>query len=311
MPTFTEKHAEWTMAMRGDDSRPRNSIHSQIVELVDSAAWYRVVLLARDLAPKGESATEHLNGPFHRWIDTTFSDSFFIRVRRLAGGTSDSLDGKRGCYSLLALIRDLRANRSLLTRGNLLALDDLPFDLAAADRLLEDTSRKATGWVAIPSRADVRRSKRRNAEIDQLCGVDEAGRSLTDTVLEEVFTDIEARLASATSDLNLITDKLVAHASTLESRQRHQKDIETISITMNDLWSAMECLCRSVAALDGWLITRMSHAFLPDMRTHHWNGIDFPLVQTHNAPQLKDYWKQLEKEATQWGSPPEAQIRPQ
>ena len=110
MPTFTEKHAEWTMAMRGDDSRPRNSIHSQIVELVDSAAWYRVVLLARDLAPKGESATEHLNGPFHRWIDTTFSDSFFIRFRRLAGGTSDSLNGKRGCYSLLVLQLNAASN---------------------------------------------------------------------------------------------------------------------------------------------------------------------------------------------------------
>lgn len=303
MATFAEKHAEWTTVMRGDDSRPRNGIHSQIVELVDSAAWYRVVLLARDLAPQGESATEHLNGPFHRWIDTTFSDSFFIRVRRLAGGTSDSLDGTRGCYSLLALLRDLRAHRSLLTRHNLLSLDDLPFDLAAADRLQDEMLRKANDWVAIPRQADVRRSKRRNAEIDQLCGVDEATRSLTDTVLDVVFTDIDARLTSATSDLNHITDKLIAHASTLESRQRHKKDIEAISITMNNLWSAMECLCRSVAALDGWLITRMSHVFLPDMQTHHWNGIDFPLVQTHNAPQLKHYWKTLEKEANEWGTP--------
>lgn len=55
MPTFAEKHAEWTMAMRGDDSRPRNSIHSLIVELIDSAKWHRVVLIAKDLATKDKA----------------------------------------------------------------------------------------------------------------------------------------------------------------------------------------------------------------------------------------------------------------
>jgi hypothetical protein len=154
---------------------------------------------------------------------------------------------------------------------------------------------------------DVRRGRARNTEIDRLSGVPENQRTLADVVSDKVFADLEARLDSATSDLILVTNKLVAHASTLESRE-HDKtnDVESTRVTIKDLWNALECLCRSVAGLDGWLINRTSHTFLPDMRNHHWNGIDFPLVETHNIPKLMDYWKHLEEEASDWGIPAKA-----
>jgi len=306
MPTFTEKHAEWTAAIRGDALRPRNAIQWQVVELVHSAAWYRVVLRARQLADAGEGISPKLNPNFHNWIDECFTDSFFVRVRRLAGGDSDVLSGPMSCHSLSALLRDLKSNQSLLTRENLLSLDDLPFDIVETEQKLNKYLRdnKQTGeWLAIPSELDTRRSRQRNAEIDKLCGVSEATRSRTDTVHTAVFDSVRDRLLTL-SDMTLITNKLIAHASTLQSRQTDKRgNIEKVQIAIRDLWGALEQLCRSVAAIDGWLINRSSHAFLPEMRKHEWRGIDCPLIETNDIQQLQDYWKELEKEASNWGDP--------
>lgn len=306
MPTFQEKHAEWTAAIRGDALRPRNAIQWQVVELVHSAAWYRVVLRARQLAIPGEETFPKLNPAFHNWIDTCFTDSFFVRVRRLAGGDSDVLSGPMSCHSVTALLRDLKSNQPLLTRENLLSLDGLPFDLVDVEQKLNKYLRdnhKDGEWLAIPSNLDTRRSRQRNAELDTLCRVSEATRSLTDTVHTAVFDNVGRRL-STLSNMTLITNKLIAHASTLQSRQTDKRgNIEQVQIAIKDLWGALEQLCRSVAALDGWLINRSSHSFLPEMRKHEWRGIDCPLIDTNDIPQLQDYWKELEKEASNWGDP--------
>ena len=304
MPSFAEKHAEWTAAIRGDAQRPSNAIQWQVVELVHSAAWYRVILRARELSQSTQAKAPNLNPHLHRWIDTCFIHSFLVGVRRLAGGHLDSLAGPKSCNSLTALLRDLQKHRSLLTREHLLSLDNLPFDLVKADIELDKYMRAQVGsWHFIPPALDVRHGKERNAEIDRLCGVSASERSLLDTVHPDVLASLEARL-STLSDISLCTNKLIAHASTLESRQTDMRgDVEQVRIAIKDLWGALEHLARSVAAMDGWLIGRSAHAFLPTMHNYEWRGIDCPLVETHNVPALQEFWKALEQEAADWGNP--------
>lgn len=307
MTDFHERHALWVTAMRGDSVRPRNSIHSQIVELVDSAAWYRITIRARELAAQSEPPSPRLNGPFHCWIDTIFVDSFLVRVRRLTGSPRDALEGRDSCHSLMPLLRDLLDHRPLLTRSNLLSLDGLPFDLHAASRLLNEYLKihsVGNDWSEIPAHLDVRRGTLRNDELDRLCEVTADNRALDDVISKTSLEGIQQRLVSATESLSLLTNKLIAHASTLESRQTDSRgDIEKTRITLGDFWAALECLCRTVGSLDGWLINRVSHDFLPDMHGHHWLGIDSPLVQPSDIPHLREYWDKLQDEARIWGAP--------
>jgi hypothetical protein len=292
--------------MRGDGDSFANCIHSQIVRLVWSAAWFRVVLRARELATADDSGDRILNAALHSWIDSVFLDSFLINVRRLAGAENDGLIGKHACYSLSALLRDLRTHQNLLTRENLLSLDNLSFDIALLRQREEEYWREHSREgkaLFIPQHLDERRSEQRNIEIDRLCLTTADCRRLTDTVRETVFTDIESRLTRLAS-LSLYTNKFIAHAATAESRRADSRgNADELRIKISDLWLALEDLCRTVAALDGWLINRTAHAFLPSMFTHEWRGIAAPFVQAESVPVLRDFWKQLETEAMGWGVP--------
>jgi hypothetical protein len=306
MTVFSDKHNEWATVMRGDGESSPNGIHSQIVRLVWSAAWFRVVLRAREIASSHDNTSSSLNAALHAWIDSVFLDSFLVKVRRLAGGDNDALVGRAACYSLSALLKDLKMHRHLLTREHLLSLDNLSFDISALrvreDEYWREHAREGEA-LFIPPHLDTRRSEQRNVEIDRLCHTTAACRLLSDTVQETVFTEIEGRLTGLAT-LSLYTNKFIAHAATAESRRDDKRgNADELHITISDLWSALENLCRAVAALDGWLIGRTAHAFLPSMFTHEWRGIAAPFVQPESVPALREFWKQLEEEAMDWGNP--------
>lgn len=306
MTAFTDKHNEWTRAMRGDGESSPNGIHSQVVRLVWSAAWFRVVLKAREIASSHVNTSSSLNAAFHAWIDSVFLDSFLVKVRRLAGGGNDSLIGRDACYSLSALLKDLKKHRHLLTREHLLSLDNLSFDICALkvkeDEYWREHSREGEA-IFIPPHLDTRRSEQRNAEIDRLCQTSAVDRKQSDVVQEAVLESIHDRLATLAA-ICLYTNKFIAHAATMESRREDKRgNADDLRIGIRDLWTALENLCRAVASLDGWLIGRTAHAFLPSMYTHEWLGIATPFVQPDSVPVLRAFWKQLESEAMEWGSP--------
>jgi hypothetical protein len=306
MSLFTDKHNEWTRVMRGDGESSQNGIRSQIVHLVWSAAWFRVVLRAREIASAHEIPTSNLNAALHGWIDSLFLDSFLVKVRRLAGGDNDAIVGRNACYSLSALVKDLKKNRHLLTREHLLSLDNLSFDISALKVREEEYWREHAreGEVLfIPPHLDTRRSEQRNTEIDRLCEIAAADRKQSDVVREAVLESIQDRL-TALAAICLYTNKFIAHAATMESRRQDKRgNADDLHIGIRDLWVALENLCRAVASLDGWLIGRTAHAFLPCMYTHEWRGIAAPLVQPESVPVLQEFWKQLEAEAMKWGNP--------
>jgi hypothetical protein len=306
MTGFIDKHSEWTTSMRGDGELSLNGIHSQIVRLVWSAAWFRVVLRARELASSRDNTSSGLNTALHAWIDSVFLDSFLVKVRRLAGGDSDALVGKDACYSLSALLKDLKQHRHLLTREHLLSLDNLSFDISALkakeDEYWREHAQEGRAFF-IPPHLDTRRSEQRNAEIDYLCETTAASRKLSDVVQESVLEGIQGRLANLAA-VCLYTNKFIAHAATTESRRGDKRgNVDDLHIGIRDLWAALENLCRAVTALDGWLIGRTAHAFLPAMYAHEWQGIDAPFVPRESVPILRDFWKQLEAEAMDWGNP--------
>ena len=306
MTVFTDKHNEWTRAMCGDGDSSPNGIHSQIGRLVWSAAWFRVVLRAREIASSHDNTSSSLNAALHAWIDSVFLDSFLVKVRRLAGGGNDALVGKDACYSLSALLKDIHKHRHLLTRENLLSLDNLSFDISALkvreDEYWREHAREGEA-LFIPPHLDTRRSEQRNAEIDHLCETTAADRKQSDIVQGAALENIQDRLATLAA-ICLYTNQFIAHAAPMESRRGDKRgNADDLRIGIRDLWTALENLCRAVASLDGWLIGRTSHAFLPSMYTHEWRDIDAPFVQSESVPALLNFWKQLEAEAMDWGDP--------
>lgn len=268
MPTLAEKRKQWLEVLSGED---RHSIISQITRMTWDAAAFRVVNEARRLAPRDPDGGVQLNGLMHSLLDRAFFASHMAAVRRL---TDDRypLNGKKGVYSLPALLKDMRKHRELLTREAIFAAEDLEYD--------ED----------------------RHKQIDRLAGVQAQDRQTGDTVREKVFIDLQQKIEKATEDVKCHVDKFIAHAATPGSREIVGAD--EAGLTLNHLWRAHQHLCEVASFLAIYVLGDSFPGALPIPQYDLFKYIERPLVTASQVDKLADLWRQIEKEThgwSQWG----------
>ena len=298
---FKAKHEAWKKCLFGED---RNSVFNQIFRMVWNAAVFKIINEARRIAPADAKGQIEINGMLHHFLDRCFFDSQFLAVRRLTDTAYTLEDSKRGIFSLTALLVDMKANISLMTRANFFAVEDLEYDPTdIQQRELEyafeqSKSGKGAYWSSFKGSSHDINS--RHDQLDVLCGVSADQRMPTDTVRGEVFDYLLKRIKEASEDVNLHVNKYVAHAATPNSREYSKAD--DVSITIGHLWDAHKVICQVANFVDVYMLSRAHHSFLPVPQYDHFEHIDKFLVSTEGVEALSKAWHQFQQETDSWGS---------
>ena len=238
----------------------------------------------------------------HRFIDRCFFDSQFLAIRRLRDAWP--LDGVRGVFSLGPLLKDMKANVSLINRGNLFAFEHLEYDYEAIRKreteYILKQKEKNTGGVWIPTELDSHSILSRHEEIDYLCGITADCRAPGDAIRVEVLEYLIEKVENASEKVDLHVRKFIAHAASPASRE--SENVDQVSITLGYLWDAHRVICQVANFVDVYLLSRANHTFLSVPQFDHFKFISNPLVSKDQIEILSQAWHEFSRETESWGA---------
>ncbi len=296
---FQEKRQFWIECFSGQDN---HAIIQQIYRMVWNAAVFKVINEARRIAPVDSKGQTEINGMLHQFMDRCFFDSQFLAIRRLTDTAYALEDPKKGIFSLVALLSDMKANVFLMTRENLFLVEDLEYDYEVIQKreleyaLEQSKSGKNACWTSFKGSSHDIRS--RHEQIDALCGIGADQRKPSDIIRGEVFDYLIKRVNEASENVNLRVKKYIAHAATPESREYSKAD--EVLITLGHLWDVHKVICQVANFTDVYLLSRASHTFLPTPQYDQFQFIENPLLASENIEQLNNAWREFEKETESW-----------
>ncbi len=298
---FKAKHEAWKKCLSGED---RNSVFNQIFRMVWNAAVFKIINEARRISPTDTKGQIKINGMVHHFLDRCFFDSQFLAVRRLTDAAYTLEDAKKGIFSLTALLNDMKANISLMTRANLFAVENLEYDpTGIQQRELQyafEQSKNGKGAYWSSFKGSSHDITSRHDQIDVLCGTSADQRKPSDTIRGEIFDYLLKRTKDASEDVNLHVNKYIAHAATPDSRE-YSKAGE-VSITLDHLWGAHKVICQVANFVDVYMLSRAHYSFLPVPQYDHFEHIDEFLVSAEGVDALSNAWHQFQKDTDSWAS---------
>ena len=295
--TLAAKRKLWFEVLSGKD---KHSVVHQITAMTWNAAAYQVVNKARRLAPADPEGGVQLNGMLHRLIDHGFFNTHMAAIRRLMDRSS--LEGKKGVYSLVALLDDMKQNRELMTRKAIFEAEGRPYDYGPVrQRRLQygRQERKAGERVPhVPRHLWWRDHERRHQDIDRLSATSQDNRQPGDTVLKDVFSNLRRKAVSASEHVVTYVTKFIAHAASPESRADVRAD--EARITLHHLWKAHRSLCEVASFIAIVILGDSCPSFLPIPQYNHFKYIDRRLVDPSDVPKLQELWQSFERECHDW-----------
>lgn len=208
----------WGDCLKGDDT---NSIFQQITSMIWDTAIFRIIVDGRQSQIKKNSQDPEINGALHSFIDRNYFQSQSAFIRRLTD-KSYGLTGKKGVYSVVALINDIFSYRDELTRETFFKFRNMPYD-----------------FIFIPPEYDRERIMEAHQIFDRLSSTTPNNRNPHDQITERVFIRLQDKLADCQRITNYV-DKFIAHSATPESRSIQNET--TSAITFNHLWQAHQIL---------------------------------------------------------------------
>ncbi|MBN1942173.1 MAG: hypothetical protein JW849_02660 [Phycisphaerae bacterium] len=239
-------------------------------------ASYNIVRQAYFLAPKDNDGGIQINDLVFNLLDTSYAQSQLMSIRRIVD--TYFIEGEKGVYSLTSLLDDMKINCFLLTRGNVL---------------------KKNG-----TKDGLTKSEYRHKYFDNLAIKQPKSRCSDDAINPKVFDRLKEKLIGTCTDVTIYVNQYLAHAATIESREKKQS--EKIRITMEHIHLAHKMICQ-VTNVITCLLEGINFHFLPSaaiFKEHLFEYIDRPLVNKKDFPTLEKAWSDYETETRNWGSLP-------
>ena len=295
---FKAKHTLWKVCLDGED---RNSIITQIHMMIWNAAVFNVINEARKIAPTDTKGRKELNGMLHTFMDRCFVDSQFLCIRRLVD--EEGIDGAKGVFSLVSLLKDMKANASLINRRNLFLIDGMEYDYGVVQQkeLVYTTEQLKSGKSAywLPNELCSLTVLRRHELIDFLSQVNPKDRSPKDAIHPRVFDYLIKKIKKASEGISLFVNKFLAHSASPESREL--TNVNALKITFDHLRNAHKVISQVANFIDVSLISRASHNFLPTPQFDQFKFIDKALVATEGVETINKAWREFQNETEQCG----------
>ena len=216
------KFKEWENMLLGKD---KHSIRNQIYEMIFDCAVFQCINESRKYGDKDDKGNIKRNGMVHYFVTQSFFKTQLLSIRKLVDKDFNRAQRNKPytVYSLYNLIEDMKNNSALLTRKNILAFHNLPYDYEEATNNFKNETGYTTGpYIAPPEIASSEDIHRR---IDSIAGVAADKRSPDDLVPNNILEQFDDKLASI-DELCKYVDKFIAHSATPESRKIITDEIE-------------------------------------------------------------------------------------
>lgn len=210
----------------------------------------------------------------------------------------ETRSGDRSVISLWRLLDDVEKNIALLTRENLLACLDLPYDY---ERVKEDVLKRYTFTNGPRLMGDDYKqcvlAENVHEYMDALADVDSSQRSPSDTVRETIIQWLKVKLEGCRAVYGYV-NKFLAHSATPESRAQLPDD-ET-KITLGQILHAHEVICQIAAFIGQNLFLRSIGNPLPIPQFDQFQHFEKPWVTVEALQKLYEWWRGYEESTNQW-----------
>lgn len=286
------KFEEWKNILVGED---RNSIRSQIYEMIWDSAVFQCINESRKHALKDDKGNVKQNRMLHYFINQSFFKTQLLSIRRLTDKDLDRVRKSKSytVYSLYNLIEDMKKNCALFTRENVLTVHDLPYDYEKA--LAEyKNSIDHTKPYFVPQ--DIACSEDIHRRIDSIAGIAPDRRSLNDLVPVNILKECSDKLAG-TEDLCKYVDKFIAHSATSDSRKAIPDEIKG---ALGRVWDAHKAICETASLIGNRVLFCGFGVFLATPQFDQFEYLDEPVASRQTIEKLREIWGRYMIETEQW-----------
>lgn len=269
--------------------------------MIWDAAIFRLILENRKEIQQRYPVDPPLNVAYHTFIDRCFFQTQASLIRRMVDNYG--LRGEKGVFSLIALLKDIKSYKDLLTRGKFFQLRGLPYnDLEIRDKqrkyVADQVRLTPNRFIEIPNELDWEIIVETHNLFDKLSAKNIESRSLNDCIQEDVFILLERKLGVCENIVTYV-NKYIAHSATPESRKIENIDI--MKIPLKRIWEAHEAIYM-VAEFLSTVLFNVSQVPLPreipDL-FYHW---EIPSLENLPNERLRSKFKQFRDETDGWMS---------
>jgi hypothetical protein len=286
----------WSDCLNGDDP---NSIFQQIWTMIWDTAIFHIIIESRQSQIKKNPQEPEINGALHSFIDRNYFQSQSAYIRRLTD-TFYGLTGKKGVYSVGAIINDISSYRLELTREIFFKLRNMPYDYTEVQNrkwefILTQPSGKA---LFVPSEFDWESIEEAHRTFDRLSGTTPNNRNPNDVIAERVFFRLQKKLDDC-KEITTYVDKFIAHSATPESRSI--QDVNKSAVTFKRLWDAHQIIFE-VAEFLSVILFSEGHMALAIENPTFFEYWEKPLYEKEEIDLVRTSFEKYRKETEGWNS---------
>jgi hypothetical protein len=296
---FREKFEEWRDMLLGED---RHSIRNQIYDMMFDSAIFQCINESRKYAAKDDKGDIKQNKMLHYFINQSFFKTQLLSIRKLVDKDFGRIrKGKQYTVcSLYNLIEDLKKNSTLLTRENILAVHDLPYDYEKAMAEFDHNTDYTKGPVFVPQ--EICLFEDIHLRIDSIVGIAPDKRSPNDLIPKGTVKQCGDKLADIDA-LCKYVDKYIAHAATLDSRRTVPDEIDR---ALDKVLSAHKIICETASFIGnnvlfcgfGEVLSISQYGQFDQYDLFEY--LDEPIASKETIERLREFWEKYRMETGQW-----------
>jgi hypothetical protein len=293
------KFEEWKNILVGGD---KHSIRNQIYDMIWDSAFFRCINESRKYADKDNKDERKQNRMVHYFINQSFFKTQLLSIRKLIDKDFNRVQRNKlfTVYSLYNLIEDMKINKELVTRKNILDSSNLPYDYEEATNNFKKETGYTTGPYIVPQ--EIASSEDIHRRIDSIVGVGADKRRPDDVVPAKLLEQFNDKLASI-DDLCKYVDKFIAHATTPENRKIIPDEIEG---ALGKVLNAHKIICKTASYLGNNLLFCGFGSVLsiprygPRDQFDLFEYLDEPIASKETLMKLREFWEKYRRETEQW-----------
>ena len=295
-----EKYQEWENMLVGKDM---HSIRNQICNMIWDCAFFQCINESRRYAAKDDKGKDKRNEKLHSFINQSFFKTQLLSIRNLADKDFNRVQQDRPytVYSLYNLIEDIKKNGAILTRKNILAAYNLPYDYEKAMAEFKNDIGYTKGPFESP--LPIERSEDIHRRIDSIVGITSDKRNPDDLVLnDDSFKCFDDWLKSS-RELYVYVNKYIAHSSTPESRRGVSDEIEE---ALRKIFNAHKIIYETASFIGNKILFCGFGYVLPISQYGQFDQYDLfeyldePMASKKTIEKLKGFWERYRMETEQW-----------
>jgi hypothetical protein len=290
---------KWIDWLHGEDP---HSISRQISSMLWDYALFLAINELRRLADSEPHKEVGFNGPVIRLFDAGFATTQAVAIRRLI--EKPKKNPKWAVISLRRVLKEIKDNLHLMTRGNYVCYDGLPYDYNSVhDKWFQSLPKTKSGVHSgsLPASRpdDFPMSERVHKNFDKLAQVNPKNRARNDVIRREILDHLDSELTKC-ENVKKYVDKFIAHAAapeTITSLSEEEK-----GLTLDRLESCHMTIYQVASFISGQLLWESNLGGLPVPQYDHLKYLDKTWTTSNNLVKAHEKWNEYKKEVSKWDS---------